>query len=86
MGKVKKKRDHKAKVAKRRLNKEIEAWWDFYDLTEAIKAQGYSSIEEAVKDKPELIEVLMPFAERALESSKINQDNSLFKNTTLPQG
>ena len=82
----KKKKQHKAKVAKRNSQKEFEAWVDFYDLTEAIKAQGYASIEEAVKDKPELLNILMPFAERAMESSKINRDNSLFKNVKLPQG
>lgn len=86
MAKKKKKRDHKAKVAKRNSIKEFEAWEDFYILTEEIKKQGYATIEEALKAKPELIDFLLPFAERALDSSKANQEHSFLKNAKLPQG
>ena len=59
----KKAKAHRAKVAKRNLKHEAEAWDDLVDLYEKLE-EKYDNPAKALEENPELAQVLSPFALR----------------------
>lgn len=59
----KKKKDHRARVAKRNLRQEAAAWGDLVEIYEKLK-EKYDDPAKALEENPELAQALSPFALR----------------------
>lgn len=68
----KKDKAHRAKVAKRNLRQEQEAWNDWEKIEGVLKKNGFKSVEEAIEKAPELTPILLPYALRALKTTTTN--------------
>ena len=61
----KKKKEHRAKVARRNLHQEAEAWGDFLDLYDKLE-EKYDDPAKALEENPELAQALSPIALRPM--------------------